>query len=84
MVNEKGVKTYCYTHECELVKTGFHLEQYWVCKSCKKEVTDALKESIVERKKEKERDKLRDHNVFTEQMYLGWDHDDSGDDEGFK
>lgn len=48
------VKQYCYDGGCDIVQTGFHLEQYFVCKKCKKEITPALKTQIDDRAKNKE------------------------------
>jgi len=43
-------KNYCYKESCEFVQTGFHTEQYMVCRVCKEEVT----ESLCQRKKEEQ------------------------------
>lgn len=40
------VKTYCYKGDCEYILTGFHLEQYPVCKICHEEISENLKNSI--------------------------------------
>jgi hypothetical protein len=38
-------KQWCYQDKCgPFVQTGFHLEQYLVCKTCKEEVSCALKD----------------------------------------
>lgn len=43
-------KNYCYKDSCKFVQTGFHLEQYMVCTTCKDEVT----QSLCDRKKEEQ------------------------------
>jgi ATP-dependent protease Clp ATPase subunit len=50
-------KKYCYKSSCEFVQTGFHLEQYFVCRECKEEVSDTLRERKTE-EKEAERKRL--------------------------
>lgn len=44
-------KAFCYSPKCDFVKTGFNIEQYWVCRFCKVEVDEVL----LERKKEERR-----------------------------
>ncbi len=58
------MKNFCYSPSCNFVKTGFHLEQYWVCKFCKMEITDTLqKRKEEERKQEKEREEAKKKNT---------------------
>jgi hypothetical protein len=40
------VKRWCYQDDCKIVQTGFHLEQYFVCKVCRLEVSEDLKTRI--------------------------------------
>lgn len=47
-------KTHCYSGACgPVVQTGFQFEIYWVCKACKCEISERLKEEIEERLKKK-------------------------------
>ena len=44
------IKNYCYKVPCgPVVKTGFNLEQYFVCRECKEEVTESLADRIKEK-----------------------------------
>ena len=47
-------KTYCYKSDCEYVKTGFHLERYFVCIVCKQEISESLRKQIESRGGSKE------------------------------
>ena len=55
-------KSYCYKSDCEVVITGFHLEQYYSCKKCKMELTERLYNQIKERddKKDQEDDLMKE------------------------
>jgi hypothetical protein len=44
-------KKYCYKSSCNFVQTGFHIEQYFVCRECREEVSDSLRERKTEEKK---------------------------------
>ena len=50
-----NAKNYCYKDSCEIVRSGFHLENYPVCRDCKQELTEALYRTIQERQKDKEK-----------------------------
>lgn len=44
------IKKFCYSSSCGPAKlTGFNIEQYWVCTSCKEEITERLKNEIDDR-----------------------------------
>lgn len=49
MERPKGsdIKSYCYKSkdECDIVLTGVNLLEFWVCRNCKYEVSEALKNS---------------------------------------
>ena len=66
-VNEKA-KSYCYKTTCEVVETGFHLEKYQVCKTCKEEVTENLKNTINDRNKPEPEPTVEDE--WDGQMYF--------------
>ncbi len=36
------IKEYCYDNKCNIVYTGFHLENYPVCTVCKQEVSKSI------------------------------------------
>lgn len=60
-MSDKDVKTFCWKPwgECNIIKTGFHLEQFFVCTTCKSEVSEGLKdlkEAAEPKKKEPEPD----------------------------
>jgi hypothetical protein len=43
----KDSKGFCYAADCgPVVQTGFHHEQYFVCRRCKSEITEHLKKQI--------------------------------------
>ena len=53
MSDKSHQKSFCYDLACgPVVKTGFHLNQYWVCKRCKLEITEALAKTIDKRTKD--------------------------------
>lgn len=51
-------KTYCYKSECRIVETGFQSKEgfFYVCTTCKEEVSDHLKGLIEERTKGKDKE----------------------------
>ena len=67
-------KNYCYKDCCEFVQTGFHMEQYMVCRVCKEEVTQSLcdrkKEEQEAERKRQERNKQRQAQEEDEQKEL--------------
>lgn len=49
------IRSYCYKNNCgPVVKTGFHLEEYFVCRECKEEITERLATEIKDRVVKKE------------------------------
>lgn len=46
-------KWFCYNENCNIVQTGFQIEQYYVCTHCKQEVDTALKEKVEAKQKQK-------------------------------
>lgn len=48
---DQKVKTYCYEKTCDIVEGGFHLEKYPVCRACKSEISENLKNTIESRNK---------------------------------
>lgn len=60
MGNKQAVKNYCYASCGPVVVTGFHHEQYKVCKSCKQEISDALYERIKSNEKAQDEPKKGD------------------------
>lgn len=50
-MNDEAKKHYCYSDDCEIILTGFQIDQYWVCKKCKFEITEGLKQKIETRQK---------------------------------
>jgi len=50
MSDKHPQKKTCYSSECKVTRTGFHHENYPVCKTCKQE----LSENLYERIKDKE------------------------------
>lgn len=61
-MSEKGeIKRYCYASKCgPVVITGFHHEQYPVCKACKQEISERLRKEIEDRVEPKDRNKSDD------------------------
>jgi hypothetical protein len=47
------IKTVCYSGTCEIVESGFHLEKYKVCRTCKLEVSAELARRLEEKKASK-------------------------------
>ena len=44
-------KYYCHQDNCDIVKTGFQIETYHVCRTCKEEVSENLANIKAEEKK---------------------------------
>lgn len=59
-------KAYCYKSECKAVRTGFHLENYPVCKVCRMELTEALYSKLKEKDKTLEDMQLEIDRMFDE------------------
>lgn len=62
------LKNYCYKADCDIVLTGFNIEQYYVFRQCKVEVTESLKKQKAKSKPE------------VEEQYGLWGIDLDGDD----
>lgn len=63
-MSDDGKKQYCYSNDCKIVETGFHLITFPVCSSCKKEVSQSLKKKIEERNKPKEEVAREEYDDF--------------------
>lgn len=46
-------RIYCYKSDCEIVQTGFHIQQFLVCRTCKREVAESLAATIKEKNEKK-------------------------------
>ena len=49
--DNKFKKMYCGKDTCDIIQTGLHHDQYHVCKTCKEEVSDAIKDRWESRNK---------------------------------
>lgn len=75
MSNDKAAKNYCYSNGCgPVVRGGFHLEDYKVCKSCKMEITESLAFKI-----KNDEDKKAKPAVDDESYIWGMPYHDDGD-----
>lgn len=73
-------KSICYSGNCEIVETGFRLEVYYVCKTCKQEVEKDLKERTEKykelqrlREEEKKKQEKEERNTIFEFLDFPYD-----------
>jgi len=58
MSKNKEIKGYCYSEKCNIITTGFN-SNWYICRSCKEEVSERLAEEVRQREKDKKDKKDR-------------------------
>lgn len=74
-------KTVCYANNCEIVVTGFRVESYFVCRTCKLEVS-----ADVDKRAKERNSTIHDDNKIKQDDYddmydlmFGYSNDPMGD-----
>ncbi len=82
MSKNKDIKNYCYSNSCgPAIQTGFQ-EQYWICRSCREEITSRLAQDIKQREEDKKKGK--DSDLTLEEMWsTHYGKLPDGNDDGF-
>lgn len=54
----------CYSGDCKVTRTGFHHENYPVCKTCKQELSEDLYKRIKEKDEDPKHKKVEEDDLW--------------------